>query len=654
MVREVVRTLGTTPAHRVAVLYAARSPYARLLHEHLGAAGIAVNGPGVRPVAERALSRLVLGLLETARTGYRRSDVLRALGEVSTTSFAGERISVPAWERVSREAGVVEGDDWDLRLAVLIDGLRGVEADDDAYDSAKARARRTRESAEALRDFVMEVQSRMAEADRDARWSGLARWATDLLDDLVPPSARERMPVEEQYAAVVLERALAGLAALDDPEGGQPAPPGVAALEEVLSLELDSALPRVGRFGEGVLVAPVTHAIGLDLDVAFVVGLSEDLYPGRLHEDSLLPERVRERSLGQLPSIRERHDVKERGLLAAFQCAADVTVSFPRGDLRRHTHRLPSRWLLPTLRHLCADPDLAATDFEKATSEWVEESPSFAGSLLTTDLPATGQEWRVRAIAAGGAPSDQVVDAARAMAEGRESAAFTRFDGNLAGVEGLPDLTRGEPSVSPTALERYAICPHEYFVRHLLRVSPVEEPEEAVEISVLDVGTIIHESFDILIREARDDGRLPDYGQPWADDQRDRLQEIGASTADRFEAEGRTGHPLLWARQRDFILATLDWMVTADNAWRAEQDARVVASELALRGQGCPRCRRAGGERHGDVPRLRRQGRPAARRHPSCHRHQVRLREQVHRPVRGRPGRPRGEAAAARLRPRGA
>ena len=30
--------------------------------------------------------------------------------------------------------------------------------------------------------------------------------------------------------------------------------------------------------------------------------------------------------------------------------------------------------------------------------------------------------------------------------------------------------------VPPTALEAYAECPHAYFVRHLLRVGPVEQP----------------------------------------------------------------------------------------------------------------------------------------------------------------------------------
>lgn len=77
------------------------------------------------------------------------------------------------------------------------------------------------------------------------------------------------------------------------------------------------------------------------------------------------------------------------------------------------------------------------------------------------------------------------------------------------------------------------------------------------------------------------------FGVPWTEAQRDRLLTIGVEMADQYQAAGKTGHPLLWARARLNILATLDWMIGDDNAWRAVQDARVIASELAfgLRGE---------------------------------------------------------------------
>jgi ATP-dependent helicase/nuclease subunit B len=599
VVREVVQTLQSVPAHRMAVLYAGRSPYARLLHEHLGAAGITTNGPGVRPVNERAVSRALLGLLEAARTGFRRADVMRTVGETSIRDFDGVRISVPRWERLSREAGVVAGQDWDARLATYLDMQAAtIEAErrkDEPYDSTISRAERDRETAISLRQFMIELKSRFAEVsgsgadgtrlEHESRtWSTLGAWARDLLHDLIPPADVTRMPLEEQYAAGVIERTLSGLAALDETGSA----PTVEGLEELLALELESALPRVGRFGEGVLVAPVTHAIGLDLDVIYLVGLSEDLFPGRLHEDSLLPEHIRSLTAGQLPSTRARVDVLHRSLLAALTSASQVVASFPRGDLRRHTHRLPSRWLLPTLRHLSGIPTLAATEWDRATGQWLDTSPSYAGSLLTTKAPGTGQEWRTRAALAGLELDDPAIAASLAMSQARSSAGFTSFDGNLAGALGLPDFADGTRPVSPTQLERFAICPHEYFVKRMLHVEPVEAPEEQLEISALDVGSLIHESFDQLIRECGDRGELPDYGAPWTDRQRRRLQEIGAALADVYEAAGVTGHRTLWARTRASILGTLGWMLDNDEVWRADQGARVLASELRFGFDGQP------------------------------------------------------------------
>jgi RecB family exonuclease len=254
---------------------------------------------------------------------------------------------------------------------------------------------------------------------------------------------------------------------------------------------------------------------------------------------------------------------------------------------------LPSRWLLPTLRHHSGDPSLAATQWAMAgigasSGEWLSTSHSYAGSLLTTGIPSTSQEWRVRAVAARKYPGDDILAASKAMTRGRESDGFTRFDGNLSGAAGLPDFADGTRMVSPTQLERYAICPHEYFVRRMLHVEPVELPEQEVEISVLDIGNLIHESFDDLISGCAERGELPAYGQPWSEPQRQRLAVIASARADTFEAEGRTGHPLLWARTRPSLLATLDWMLDNDNQWRAGQDARVLASELSFGMHGEP------------------------------------------------------------------
>ena len=75
---------------------------------------------------------------------------------------------------------------------------------------------------------------------------------------------------------------------------------------------------------------------------------------------------------------------------------------------------------------------------------------------------------------------------------------------------------------------------------------------------------------------------MPTFGAPWTDADRLRLQEIAAAMTEDFVARGATGHPLLWERERAAVLADLDSMLTDDNAWRGECDARVVGQRIDL------------------------------------------------------------------------
>ena len=71
-----------TPFERMAVLWPAEQPYARLVEHHLDAAGIEWNGrPGTRLV-ERLVPRLVLDLLDIDRRGLRRRDLFDLLADV--------------------------------------------------------------------------------------------------------------------------------------------------------------------------------------------------------------------------------------------------------------------------------------------------------------------------------------------------------------------------------------------------------------------------------------------------------------------------------------------------------------------------------------------------------------------------------------------
>jgi ATP-dependent helicase/nuclease subunit B len=605
LVRQVMTAVRHTPAHRVAVLYGNGVPYRRLLYEHLTAAGITVNGPGLRPMAERALPRALVDLLALPATAYDRAAVFRLLtGAPVRHPDDGAPMPAARWERISRAAGVVAGDDWDTRLHAYAEQERA-RADQEAanLDGARQwlvdRASRAATSADALRTFMAWLREQLEIGRTASTWPALADWARHLSRTLFGADEhRARLPEEERFAAERLERLLDGLASLSTVESKA----DLDGLRQVVELELADDLSRTGQFGTGVLVAPVSAAVGLDCDVVIVAGMSEGLYPGKQPADALLPDAARAATGGALPQLREHVDRRHRHLLAAFDAADRVVASFPRGDLRRSNEQLPSRWLLPTLRELSGQRDLAATTWQRALGH-TRESASYAGSLLANPHPATGQEWRVQAIASARAqpgsvgspvssaiadalPDDTVANRAVALLRGRASGAFTRFDGDLSHVaDQLPDPAAPDQIVSATQLESWVACPHSYFVRRLLGVEPVEHPEELIEISPLERGSLMHEALDRFFAWLKDTDSVPGPDDPWTPAQRERLIGIGREVAAEYERRGVTGHPTMWARDRDQILADLDRFLDHAQRRRAELRTRQVRSELIF-GQG--------------------------------------------------------------------
>ena len=590
VVRDVVARLADTPPHRVAVLYGPAQPYARLLAEHFTAAGITTNGTGVRPTIERSLARTMLDLLYLSDHGWRRDEVMTLLTSAPVRGPDGRRVPASRWDRISRAAGVVAADDWDVRLRAYADQERTSAHRERSSDAPRsgiiARGERNAEAADALRQFVADLRAHVDAGAVLTRWPQLADWAADTFRALVGDLEDEPwLPEDEVRAADKVERILTGITGLGAIEPAA----DLTALRLTLELELGDDLPRRGTFGTGVLVAPLSTAIGLDADVVYVLGLAEDVVPGRIHEDALLPDRARARTGGQLVPLRRRIDRQHRHLLAAFAAAPECVASFPRGDLRRSSHRLPSRWLLPSLRALSNTPGLNATGWEKIGGPWLTGSPSYVAGLSRATTLASEQEWRSRAVVAGrveGRDVDTVLDddvlrSAVALTRARWSSALTRFDGDLPG-QAVPHPTNPGRIVSPTALEDWATCPHGYFVGRLLRVEPLESPEEIVQISPIEIGNLVHEALDRFFTEQSDAGAVPSGTERWAPDQRAALDGVARKVADEFEARGLTGHRLLWQQQRARILADLQRLLDDDDALRARTGRRQVRSELTF------------------------------------------------------------------------
>ena len=172
-VREAVRAVidavrGGTPLDRIAILHASPEPYARLAYEQLSAAGLAMNGASVMPLTARVAGRTLLGLLALPDGDFRRDEVFSWLAG-ARLRYDGRPIPVTAWERISRDVGVVAGrGQWDRLLTRFADDRDASATLDDADpDAPPWRAERSRTEAllaRGLRAFVLALIDDLASA----------------------------------------------------------------------------------------------------------------------------------------------------------------------------------------------------------------------------------------------------------------------------------------------------------------------------------------------------------------------------------------------------------------------------------------------------------------------------------------------------------
>lgn len=578
--REVIRAVVDSARQgaalpRVGVLLRQGATYARLFAEECQVGGLDAYLHSPPPLAATRAGRS-FGLLVSLACGstpeggepeFCRSDVMDFV-TYADLAVAGEP-NVADWEVFSIEAGVVKGrENWTRRLTALRKRLEEDRADwDDEEDGEggdEASRAEKRAALDAFAAFIGQLLAAVEEVPRSGSWA-------EVVDGLLGLYRRFVRPSDERAAVV---EAVGGLRALD--ACGEPA--DLASVARLAREELEAALPPRPAFGScGPAVVDLLEARGLVFDVVCIPGLVEKGFPALAAPDPLLSDGERERlneSGLRLPLKGRR--VEEEELLFRLAAGAGterVLLSYPRMEPASGRERQPSHFLLRAVEALTgrrADYKALAEfpGVERiSASACAPPRPEAAWRAAEYDLAA------VRGILAGaagaaeaaylGSLSETFLPAWRAEARRWEEPRFTSHDGVLADPAALAALAErlGPPPwrTSASQLEEYAACPFKFFLRRILRLEPLKEPESVRRIAGLDRGVVMHRILASALRRARDERRLPlQKGDA------ERVLEAARAEFDAFETHGLVGAPALWQLDKEALELDLHRFVEAE------------------------------------------------------------------------------------------
>ena len=514
--------------------------------------GVSGHFHGGVPLSQTTAGRSLLFLAELVGSRLKRADVMD-FASTARPDLASH------WNQLAIEAGIVEGQaEWRARLDHLWAKLeqrreRGESVSDETFRDL-----------DALRDFIRMLLDKLQVASSQRTWKQFANIVESLFSELVPADGDT-------------EQVLAHLRRLSDLDVMAIAPTDDqfrAFLREALEMPTHSR----GRFEETepTVVGDLMQARGVPFDVVILPGMVEKGFPQPVRQDPILLDAERRRLTAVLarrdkpvvlPLKRSRQAEEELLFTLAVQAAKRrLVLTFPRLDVDNARPRIPSHFLLRLIKAITGQ----YADFERL--ERFIRSDRRGRFVQMSRLDPSVREHAVTALeydlsSLEKARRDDTPDALQYLtqttpffqraleAESRrwDKPDFSSYEGLIRSPELLRKLRQRLPdAVSATQLELYARCPFAYFLRHLLAIEPIEEPERTAELSPRDRGSIVHHILWQFLSDVVRDGKLPPTEALWI-----QLEAIARSRFAAFERHGLTGYPLTWRIQKDQILADL-------------------------------------------------------------------------------------------------
>jgi RecB family exonuclease len=532
----------------VAILCRSREQYDAVLRDTLGSLGIKAYFRGGRPLAEQTDARLLSLLLAVVRSDFSRASVMELACHTGPRSH---------WDALSVQLGIVGGQQqWIERLEAA-----SSKPDNEHREADDGRHReRWHREAEQVLVFVRKLMALLGGVPGEAKWS---EYGAALI-------AAFRGVGGHSDAVVDCIRALAGL------EEFQPQV-SFETFADFCWKAVEAAADQPEQFqGGGIFVGDVMSARGLSWPLVILLGLAEKSFPRVIREDPLVTDEERARISPDLPQKLDGYE-EERLLFSLTTAAAreKLVLGYPRLEPSTSRPRLASFLLL----------EYAGAKNFRALDERAVKVPLSPVRPITE--PLNEREFDLGALLSVADKPGYLRHVSALLAEGVENAgtrwrerALTAYDGLLDGADarqilrerfGLEKLV-----ISATSLEDFFGCPFYYFQKHVLGIERWEEPEAALSIDALDLGSLYHAILEDY------------YRSPGGN-----IATVAEKHFDEFQRRGVTGYPTVWEVKKQIVIEELGAFIERDRkasaGWRPtdfEKEFRgiAVAPPVRLRG----------------------------------------------------------------------
>jgi RecB family exonuclease len=415
-----------------------------------------------------------------------------------------EKAAPSAWEKLLVDAAVIGGRDrWARRL-------HGLEREFELQLAALER-----EDDETSREHLLRQLDQLRQFEQ---------FALPLIETL------DALPVEALWQDWLASLEALARRALRNPEGvlsvlaefepmGEVGPATLEEVAEVLGERLGFLRrdPPDRRYGR-VLVCSIEESRGQEFAVVFLPGLAEGLFPQKALEDPLLLDAFRKAADENLPLRHHRVDQERVRLhLAVAAATQKLVVSYPRMDVAEARPRVPSFYALELPRAIQGSlPELKT--FEEQTRDAAPARLNWPAPNQAADA-IDDAEYDLVALRSKGSAhylveaNDRLARSLRARWYRWESKNWRESDGLISSdartLAALAVHRLAARPWSPSALQRFAVCPYQFALHGIYGLRPRESPAALEQMDPLTRGALFHAVQFRLLSELKAAGLLP-------------------------------------------------------------------------------------------------------------------------------------------------